>query len=139
MPKNHSVPEGLKMFLNAIKSDLCDPRNRNKEECNLPQDELNALKELISLQKEKHIVVKACDKGAGILILNYNDYLKACYQHLSSKTADKKNYYRQVDDFETNRAKSRINTVLKEGLNKGIKFINPNAKAVCGCGESFTV
>ena len=22
---------------------------------------------------------------------------------------------------------------------KGIKFINPNAKAVCGCGESFTV
>ena len=40
MPKNHSVPEGLKMFLNAIKSDLCDPRNRNKEECNLPQYEL---------------------------------------------------------------------------------------------------
>ena len=24
-------------------------------------------------------------------------------------------------------------------LNKGIKFVNPNAKAVCGCGESFTV
>ena len=27
----------------------------------------------------------------------------------------------------------------EEGLNKGIKFINPNAKAVCGCGESFTI
>ena len=27
----------------------------------------------------------------------------------------------------------------EDGLNKGIKFINPNAKAVCGCGESFTV
>ena len=26
-----------------------------------------------------------------------------------------------------------------DGLNKGIKFINPNAKAVCGCGESFTL
>ena len=26
-----------------------------------------------------------------------------------------------------------------DGLNKGIKFINPNAKAVCGCGESFTI
>ena len=25
------------------------------------------------------------------------------------------------------------------GLNKGIKFLNPNAKAVCGCGESFTL
>ena len=28
---------------------------------------------------------------------------------------------------------------VEDGLNKGIKFINPNAKAVCGCGESFTV
>ena len=27
----------------------------------------------------------------------------------------------------------------EDGLNKGIKIINPNAKAVCGCGESFTV
>ena len=28
---------------------------------------------------------------------------------------------------------------VDDGLNKGIKFVNPNAKAVCGCGESFTV
>ena len=27
----------------------------------------------------------------------------------------------------------------KEGLNEGFKFINPNAKGECGCGESFTV
>ncbi|WP_457668891.1 iron-sulfur cluster assembly protein IscA [Thiolapillus sp.] len=27
----------------------------------------------------------------------------------------------------------------KEGLNEGFKFNNPNAKASCGCGESFTV
>jgi iron-sulfur cluster assembly protein len=26
-----------------------------------------------------------------------------------------------------------------DGLNKGIKFHNPNAKSVCGCGESFTI
>ncbi|GAA3911488.1 HesB/IscA family protein [Litoribacillus peritrichatus] len=26
-----------------------------------------------------------------------------------------------------------------EGLNSTIKFNNPNAKALCGCGESFTV
>ena len=26
-----------------------------------------------------------------------------------------------------------------DGLNQGIKFVNPNAKAVCGCGESFTI
>lgn len=28
---------------------------------------------------------------------------------------------------------------VKEGLNEGFKFINPNEKASCGCGESFTV
>lgn len=28
---------------------------------------------------------------------------------------------------------------VKEGLNEGFKFINPNVKAECGCGESFTV
>ena len=27
----------------------------------------------------------------------------------------------------------------KEGLNEGFKFYNPNEKASCGCGESFTV
>lgn len=27
----------------------------------------------------------------------------------------------------------------REGLNEGFKFTNPNEKASCGCGESFTV
>ena len=27
----------------------------------------------------------------------------------------------------------------KQGLNEGFEFQNPNAKATCGCGESFTV
>lgn len=27
----------------------------------------------------------------------------------------------------------------REGLNEGFRFTNPNEKASCGCGESFTV
>lgn len=27
----------------------------------------------------------------------------------------------------------------REGLNEGFRFDNPNVKASCGCGESFTV
>jgi len=27
----------------------------------------------------------------------------------------------------------------KKGLNEGFEFLNPNEKARCGCGESFTV
>lgn len=28
---------------------------------------------------------------------------------------------------------------VKEGLNEGFKFVNPNVKDQCGCGESFNV
>ena len=73
MPKGHTTPEDLKVFLSSVKSELSDPRNINKEGCNLPVNEINALKELIKLQKERVIIIKACDKGAGIMILNFND------------------------------------------------------------------
>ena len=33
---------------------------------------------------------------------------------------------------------TKVDYVL-DGVNKGIKFFNPNVKAVCGCGESFEV
>ena len=92
MPKNHTTPEGLKVFLNSIKSEINDPKNRNEENCNFPIDELNALKELIDLQKERKIVIKPCDKGAGIIILNFNEYMQACYDHLVSKTAENQSY-----------------------------------------------
>jgi len=28
---------------------------------------------------------------------------------------------------------------VREGINEAFKFINPNAKSTCGCGESFNV
>ena len=56
-PKGHTTPQGLKTFLNSVKSEILDPRNRNQEQCNLPVAEIQALKELISLQKERKIVI----------------------------------------------------------------------------------
>ena len=50
------------------------------QKCNFPQYELLALKELIRLQKDKQIVIKPCDKGPGIIILNYTVYMRACYE-----------------------------------------------------------
>lgn len=32
-----------------------------------------------------------------------------------------------------------IDYVRSNALNEGFEFINPNVKAMCGCGESFTV
>ena len=61
------------MVLGAVKSEILDPRNRNTVKCNIPPEEIAALKELIKLQKERKIVIKACDKGAEIIIIDFNE------------------------------------------------------------------
>ena len=70
---NYKSSESLKAFLNSVKSELMDPLNRKKVSPNLNSDEYNALLELSKLQKERQIVIKQCDKGAGIIILNHDD------------------------------------------------------------------
>ena len=44
-----------------------------------------------------------------------------------------------VDSNSFSFLKGSLVDYIDDGLNKGIKFVNPNAKAVCGCGESFTL
>ena len=92
MQKNHSTPQGLKTFLSAIKSEIMDQKNRNEEVCNLPVEEIQALKELIKLQRDR---VKPCDKGAGIMVLNFNSYMESCYEHLMTKQSESQAYYKK--------------------------------------------
>ena len=49
LPKNYTTPKNLKYFLAAIKSELLDPKNRNKVKCNLLDNELKAILELVQL------------------------------------------------------------------------------------------
>ena len=44
-----------------------------------------------------------------------------------------------VDQDSLNYLKGSLVDYSEDGFNQGIKFHNPNAKAVCGCGESFTI
>ena len=83
MPKNFSVPEGLNTFISSVRSELQNHRNRNSAECNLSPKELVALRKLQQLHKQ--IVICACDKGAGKIILDFEEYLRACYKHLTSE------------------------------------------------------
>ena len=83
MPTKHPTPLGLKIFLNATKSEISDPENRNKIRPNLPPDEIKALGELIKLQRDRVITIKPCDKGAGVIILDFDEYLKSCEKRLS--------------------------------------------------------
>ena len=49
---------------------------------NLTAEEIKAMTYLNELQKERRIVIKPCDKGSGIMIIKYEDYVNACKEHL---------------------------------------------------------
>ena len=128
LPKNHKTHNGLKTYLGAIKSEIMDHQNRNNVKSNLPLEEIEALKELIKLQKERVIIIKAADKGAGIVILDFKDYVKACFTHLLSSIPHQTNniekepqmYYKAVHEFALEDAKSKIIETLKEALEQEI-------------------
>ena len=119
MPRDHKTPEGLKTFLGAVKSDFMDPRNRNQTKCNLPVEELNALKELVKLEKQRKIIIKPNDKGAGLMIIDFDKYLKAAYDHLNSKLSETKPYYKKLESKERFTAEWKIKEALDEGLKEG--------------------
>ena len=65
-------------------------------------------------------MIRACDKGAGVIILDFEEYLRACYNHLTSEVAPGQPYYSPVDRFEIDRTKLKIRNLLKEGLEQEI-------------------
>ena len=78
-----------------------DPKNRNKAKCNISKELAEALLQLVKLQKDRQIVIKRCDNGAGIIILNFKDYMIACHRHLNAiltlKDGSTQSYYTKVD------------------------------------------
>lgn len=67
-------------------------------------------------------------------VLEFADHIEECDQVFEDKGVkiivdDKSMLY--LDGTELD--------FVKEGLNEGFKFNNPNVKDACGCGESFNV
>ena len=72
-------------------------------------------------------MIKAADKGAGIVILDFKDYIKASYDHLLSSVPEenpseetRQMYYTPVNEFALEDAKNKINITLKEALENNI-------------------
>ena len=62
----------------SVRSDFMDPRNRNSSQNSLPNDELETLKHLQKLQRDRKNNHKTvCDKGTGVIIQNVEDYIKS--------------------------------------------------------------
>ena len=119
-PKNHPTPKGLKEYIGAVKSDLLNPYNRNKVVNNLTEDETDAINHINKLQKERQITVKKCDKGAGIIVLDFEEYMKASREHLNSETPAGEKCYEKVDERRLLEASSKVNAAVEEGKERGI-------------------
>ncbi|MCP4297147.1 MAG: hypothetical protein GY786_16215, partial [Proteobacteria bacterium] len=57
---------------------LWNKKHLNPKIRNLPDDEFEAIQNLVRLQKERQIVVKPADKGSGIVVVDYDDYVDSC-------------------------------------------------------------
>ena len=79
-----------------------DPKNRNKSRPNLPPGEMKALALFIDMQRQQTITIKPCVKGAGIIILEFHEYVRACEKHLDAEElqpdGSRKPYYRRVNE-----------------------------------------
>ena len=78
----------------------------------------------MKLQREGVIVIKRCDKGAGIIILYFDEYMRACHVHLSSKLnmqdGSTQDYYTKVDKTVLNKYEVKLKHILEEGLDHKI-------------------
>ena len=130
LPRNYKSPNLLKTFLGAVKSEILDPKNRNKVKCNLPPEEIKALKELIQMQKDRKITIKPCDKGAGIIILDFEEYMRACYTHLNAEqknpNGDSQLYYIKVDSIVLEKAKDKITQIISKDEFEAMNQENKN-------------
>ena len=122
--RNHRPPKGLQDYLTAVKSELMDPKNRHQAKSNITEGEKEALKQLVKLQKDRTIVIRPCDKGAGIIIFDFEKYIRACKNHLESTTNTGGKYYVKADTKILAEARDKIENIVKEGfdndiLNKG--------------------
>jgi hypothetical protein len=108
----------------------------NRIHPNIYQGEKDALKELMRLQKFRVITIKPADKGAGIVIVNFQDYMASTLEHLSSRNLQSDSYYGNVNKQDVKDAQAEISLILVEAKENKIiseddfKAMNPKDKDV---------
>ena len=68
--------------------------------------------------------LKQCDKGAGLVILNFQDYMKSAEEHLAetmeSEEGIQKPYYKEVIEADFDKAKNNILSLLQSDYDNEI-------------------
>ena len=90
---------------------------------------MKGLKGLIQLPQDKVITIKPCDKGSGVMILDFE-----AYNNLNQKQKDNSNYYEKVNQSKMGEIKNDALKLLEEGLEneyiskQELKAMDPNQK-----------
>ena len=94
------------LFLTELQCTTLQP-TRNK---NLTADEFHSL---LSMPKNKNIVIKQADKGSGVVIQNIDDYIREGERQLNDTK-----FYKTIDHDLTNKHADMIKKVASEMLEK---------------------
>ena len=109
----------------------------NPDELNFSDSALNHFKDMLD-SRGKGVGIKIGIKEAGCSGYEYTfDFVDDVLDDYQSFEKESCTIFVVAKSLEF--LKGSLVDYIDDGLNKGIKFVNPNAKAVCGCGESFTV
>ena len=119
-PRNHRSPKGLQDYLTSVKSELLDPKSRHQAKSYLTEGEKEALKQLVRLPRDRTIVIRPCDKGAGIIIIDFKVYIRVCQNHLESTTNTGDKYYVKADTKTLREARDKMENIVKEGFDNEI-------------------
>lgn len=105
----------IKQYVEKLKQTYFNKLNK-KRFYNLTQQEIKALN---LLKKDNNIIIKKCDKNAGIAIMDKEEYIQKCYSMLEDT-----NVYTQIFEDDLYKAKEECDKFLLGLLN--FNYINTN-------------
>ena len=114
-----------------------NPKKHKPEPLNFTTKALAHFKHMVSMQGKENKVKLGVKKMGCNGYSYFFEFTSRANKSDHKITIDDLEFFIPSDSLEIIRG-SQVDYTI-EGLNQGVKFINPNANAVCGCGESFTV
>jgi iron-sulfur cluster assembly protein len=114
-----------------------NPRKHKPELLNFTTKALAHFKHMVSMQGKENKVKLGVKKMGCNGYAYFFEFTSRSNKSDHKISVDNLDFFIPSDSVEIIRG-SQVDFTI-EGLNQGVKFINPNASAVCGCGESFTV
>ena len=122
----------LDLYLKHLENSIMKAKPR-KNKSNISTTEREAL---ISLRKNKNIVIFEADKGGAVVIMNKSDYINEAKKHLNSVDADGNRIYKElsydctekfVRDIAEAIGKAAINKVIDDDLADLLLVDSPKA------------